>query len=147
MMGSSGSRISSEGAFASHASSGAEIRPNAVGRPGGLMRGSGTGLTHQRGAAVEHGQDLVRLGQVQIEDDARRARVAIAFDQVQILGHAEHRDRNGRGIAPGRDGHLLKSGSKFSTSPYAGRRAWGSQPSPYAMARRAPCGYTPPTIT
>src|SRR5262249_26742550 len=48
---------------------------------------------HELRAAVERGQHLVGLRRIQIEDETRHAGVAIALDQIEVLGDAEDRDR------------------------------------------------------
>src|SRR5690242_18575833 len=53
------------------------------------------------GAAIEGGQHLVRPGRLQVEDHAGHAGLAIALDQVGVLGHAEDRDGQRGRTAPG----------------------------------------------
>src|SRR6266446_7550053 len=62
-------------------------------------------LPRQLGAAIEERPHLVGLGRGQVEDHARGAGVAIALDEIEVLGYAEHGDGNARGIAAGRRGH------------------------------------------
>src|SRR5262245_45270318 len=112
MMGRSGSRMGSGGCLASHASSGAWILPNWVGRTGpgmGLVNArSGPGLPREVPAAVKHGQHLVRLRRGEVEDEARHAGIAIALDEGEVLRHAEDGDGDGGGVPSGCGGQLAK---------------------------------------
>src|SRR4030095_5931213 len=68
---------------------------------------------HQPCATVKQRQHFVSLSRWQIEDQPGYTDIAIALDQVWVLSHAEDRDRDGRGVAPGRRRHLLKVGQKI----------------------------------
>src|SRR5258705_10249766 len=72
------------------------------------FRPSDAGPAHEPGSAIERGQYLVGLRRIQVEDQARHTGVAVALDQVEVLGDAEDRDRQARRIAAGLGDELLE---------------------------------------
>src|SRR6266571_1995432 len=58
---------------------------------------------HEHRAAVEERQHLVRLRRGHVEDEPRDAGITVALDEIAVLGHAEDRDGQRRGVAPGLD--------------------------------------------
>src|SRR4029453_4589065 len=79
-----------------------------TGRPGGGLAGSALDPAHEPGAAVGRGRYLIGLPRSQVEGQARPTDVAIALDQVEVLGDAEDRDRQARRIAAGLGDELLE---------------------------------------
>src|SRR5262245_20542768 len=65
-------------------------------------------LAHEPRAAVERGEYLVNLRWIQVEDQASHAGVAIALDQIEVLGDAEDGDRQAGRIAAGLGDELLE---------------------------------------
>src|SRR5262249_9520429 len=103
----------------------------------GRCRRSGVRLPHQLRTMVKDWQHFVGVSCRQIEHQAGYPSIAIALDQVKILGHAEDGNRDGRGVTPGRGGHLLE-GRQEPKHIAVGRTARVRHP-PVAIGDGAAC--------
>ena len=116
MMGRSGSRMGSGGCLASQASSGAWMRPNCVGRRKTAHRDSPSAQALACRISAAHrsssGSTSSAFAGGQVEDEPGDAGVAIALDQVEVLGDAEDGDRKARRIAARLDRHLPEVGQE-----------------------------------
>src|SRR5205823_3345093 len=67
---------------------------------------------HQPCTTVKQRQYFVGLSRWQVENQPGHPGIAIALDQVWGLSHTEDRDRDSRGVTPGRRRHLLEVGQQ-----------------------------------
>src|SRR5215471_824737 len=68
---------------------------------------------HERGAFVEHRQDLVARLRRQRQHDAVDPGVAVALEQLRIARSCKNGERERGGIAPRLLGHLAELGQHF----------------------------------
>src|SRR5262245_31394545 len=81
--------------------------------PGDSGVRSGMHLLHQPGTAIKKRQHFVGPSRLHVENQSGHTRVAVALDQVRVLGDAEDRDWDGRRVTPGCRSQLLKVGQKI----------------------------------
>src|SRR5262245_63630737 len=71
------------------------------------------GGLHQLRTVVQKRQYVVGLSWWQVEDQASNPGIAIALNQLLVLGHAEDRNRDSRRVAPCLRGHFLEVGQQI----------------------------------